>query len=236
MERAGLPARRERWCGQSGVPRHTHRTAYAAVVLSGGYEECGNRGRFRVRPGDVLLHAAFDAHLDRFGARDTEILNLALRDPTAAKVWGGQVGDADAIVRLAERDPDAASGALIAALLGTPRAERDWPDLLAEDIARDPGLRLESWARRLGLAAETLSRAFKKLYGVTPARFRAETRARRALLHLAGSKGALAGVAARAGFADQPHMTRAVKALTGAPPGAWRATSNRFKTAAPHAD
>ena len=32
----------------------------------------------------------------------------------------------------------------------------------------------------------------------------------------------LAEIAAETGFADQPHMTRAITALTGAPPRAWR--------------
>jgi AraC-like DNA-binding protein len=44
---------------------------------------------------------------------------------------------------------------------------------------------------------------------------------RRAWLALAGP-GSLADIAARTGFADQPHMTRAITALTGASPHAWR--------------
>ena len=42
------------------------------------FRECGNRGRFNVRPGDVLLHGAFDAHLDHIFVVGTEVLDLTL--------------------------------------------------------------------------------------------------------------------------------------------------------------
>jgi AraC-like DNA-binding protein len=40
----------------------------------------------------------------------------------------------------------------------------------------------------------------------------------------------LAAIAAECGFADQPHLTRAVASLTGCPPGFWRRRSIPFKT------
>jgi hypothetical protein len=50
------PSGNERWHSRAYIPRHRHARAYAAVVLEGSYEESGSRGRFRVRPGDVVLH------------------------------------------------------------------------------------------------------------------------------------------------------------------------------------
>ena len=47
------------------MDRHVHKRAYAALVLSGGYEEAGDSGRHRVQAGNVVLHEAFEAHLDR---------------------------------------------------------------------------------------------------------------------------------------------------------------------------
>lgn len=64
------------------------------------------------------------------------------------------------------------------------------------------------------------------MYGVTTSRFRLEAGARRAWQAVAHGE---AAVAAEAGFVDQAHMNRAVKALTGRAPGVWRG-SNRFKT------
>jgi AraC-like DNA-binding protein len=223
---------RESWTAGEQIPRHLHNQPYAAVVLTGGYEECGSRGRFRVAAGGVLVHAAFDAHLDRFSAKGAQILNLVL--PDSLPGWDfGLVEDPDAIVRAAERDPVEAYQALRAQLRAVRPGLSDWPDALARHLFEDPSGRLDEWARAQGLSRETVSRGFGKVFGITPACFRAEARARRALELLAVSpadRQSLAAVAAAVGFADQAHMTRAVRAMTGLPPGAWR-RSIRFKTA-----
>jgi AraC-like DNA-binding protein len=107
----------------------------------------------------------------------------------------------------------------------------DWPDALAADLVENPQLSLGDWARRMGLVPETLSRGFQKLFGITPAAFRAEARARKAFARITAGIEPFAAIAARSGFADQAHMSRATKTLTGKTPGHWRATSNPFKTA-----
>ncbi len=219
---------RESWNANDRVPRHRHDQAYAAVVLSGGYEECGSQGRFRVGPGDVLLHDAFDAHLDRFQHKGAQILNLVL--PGLAPDFGiGHVGDPDAITRAAERDLAEAGARLRTQLCETRRAPEDWPDLLARDLLDNPDCRLDGWASKHGFSAETLSCGFGKVFGVTPASFRAEVRARRAFAQIVASDTPLVSIAAATGFADQAHMSRATRALTGSPPCMWR-RSNPFKT------
>jgi len=220
---------RESWGANHNVARHRHDRAYVAVILSGGYEECGSRGRFCVGAGDVLLHDRFDAHLNRFQKKGAQILNLVVAAP-ATGFDIGHVDDPDAIARTAERCPADAGAALREQLAAETRAPEDWPDRLARDLLEIPQCRLDDWARKHGLAAETVSRGFGKVFGITPASFRLEARARRALRMIAGSDASLASIAAAGGFADQAHMTRAICALTGATPGAWR-RSNPFKTA-----
>jgi AraC-like DNA-binding protein len=209
--------------------RHTHAGAYAAVVLAGGYEETGNWGRFRVNAGDVLFHDAFDAHLNRFEARGATILNLALTGH-ASGFRAGRVYDADAVARTAERDPQVAVYILTAQLREIRPVVHDWADLLATEIVRDPNCRLDRWADAHGIAAETVSRGFARAYGITPATFRAEIRARRALKQIVHSMTSLVEIASVLGFADQAHMTRAVRVLTGATPSHWRSRSSSFKT------
>jgi AraC-like DNA-binding protein len=102
--------------------------------------------------------------------------------------------------------------------------------LLASDLLKDPELRLDAWASDHGLAAETLSRGFSKLFGLTPANFRVEARTLRAFDRIISSTTSLCEISALAGFADQSHMTRAIKTLTGVSPGHWRASIS-FKTA-----
>jgi AraC-like DNA-binding protein len=223
-----VPARHERRDGGLQC-RHTHAGAYAAVVLAGGYEETGNWGRFRVRAGDVLFHDAFDAHLNRFEIRGATILNLAITGHGSG-LRAGRVYDADAVVRTAERDPQVAIHVLTAQLRELRPVVDDWADLLATEIVRDPNCRLDRWADAHGIAPETISRGFARAYGITPATFRAEIRARGAFRQIVHSVTSLVEIASVLGFADQAHMTRAVRAFTGATPSHWRSTSNSFKT------
>lgn len=224
-----VPARHERRDGGLLQSRHTHAGAYAAVVLDGGYEETGNWGRFRVHAGDVLFHDAFDAHLNRFEARGATILNLALIGH-ASGFRAGRVYDADSVARTAERDPQMAVHVLMAQMRELRPVFDDWADLLANEIVRDPNCRLDRWADAHGISPETISRGFARGYGISPATFRAESRARLAFRQIVLSTTSLAEIASVLGFADQAHMTRAIHALTGAPPSHWRSRSNSFKT------
>ena len=221
----------ETWNARTCVGRHRHDQAYAAIVLSGGYEECGSRGRFRVRPGDVLLHGAFDAHLNRFRPGETRILNLVLEPCAYPPISAGRVDDADGIATLASHDPAAAAIQLGEQLQRAAHPPADWPDMLASDLVRNPRTRLETWARAHDLATETVSRGFGKVFGMTPAAFRAQARAQAAFAQIIGGSRPLAAIAAATGFADQAHMTRATRTLTGRTPSEWR-TSNPFKTQA----
>lgn len=221
----------ERWGGGTCIPRHRHASGYAAIVLSGSYEECGTRGRFRVGPGDVLLHSPFDAHLDRFGLMGAQILNLELGDDLGVGASFGRLADADALARHVASDPEEAALRLRDVLLPAIPSLKDWPDMLAAELIDNPSLCLGAWAEANGLAAETLSRGFRKVFGIPPAVFRAEVRTHRTFADIVSSDAPLALIAVARGFADQAHLTRAMRALTGAPPSAWR-RSNRFKTSA----
>ena len=84
------------------IARHVHRRAYAALVLSGGYEEAGDSGRHRVQAGNVVLHEAFEAHLDRIPTLGAVVLNVPLPAQYPFRCGVGLVEDPDAIVRLVE--------------------------------------------------------------------------------------------------------------------------------------
>lgn len=227
---AVTPSGHERWDSRAYIPRHRHERAYAALILAGSYEESGSRGRFHVRPGDVLLHDAFDAHLDRFQSGGARIFSLAMEAwPAATGI--AHLRDVDAVVRVAERDAIEAAALLHAEIRCKPLVHYDWPDILAEDLLSDPGCRLEEWARTRSLAPTSVSRGFRNVFGISPAAFRLDARARHAFRLITRSRLSFVAIAAATGFADQAHMCRAIRALTGATPGHWR-RSNSFKTAA----
>lgn len=226
-----VPARagRQRLAPDRAMPRHRHAGAYAAIVLRGSYVEAGDEGRRRVGPGDVLVHRPFEAHLDRIARRGAEILNVPLVQADGLPP-SLRARDPVALARAAEAAPRLAAAMLVEVCSAGPPALSDWPDLLADALRTHPDLRLAAWASAMGLAPATVSRGFRIAYGTTPRRYRAELRARRAWAALATGE-PLSSIAFTCGFADQAHMTRAVRDLTGAPPSAWRApTSSAFKT------
>ncbi|MBN8949855.1 AraC family transcriptional regulator [Rhizobium sp. 60-20] len=150
--------------------------------------------------------------------------------------FGGlyRIPEVDLVIRTARRDAREASAMLHGLVKDTRPLEiaaRDWPDLLAADI-RAGAIVISDWARNHGLARETVCRGFARTYGVSPRDFRVELKTRAAWMRLISDEERLAIIAAEYGFADQPHMTRAVFALTGASPGRWRRllASHAFKT------
>lgn len=205
----------ERASGGQRIARHHHESAYAALVLRGGYVEAGDRGRVRAVSGDVLFHAAFEGHFDSIGNTGAEILNLPLLDvPDHA---AGRCSDPDAVARLALEDPSAAARLLIETTAPLPEPSYDWPDILASRLRASPRVRLDEWAAEHGLTPSTVSRGFAAAYGVTPKRYRLEQRAAAAARSIRAG-GRFTEAAFAAGFADQPHMTRTVSALFGRSP------------------
>lgn len=227
IERRAAGFGRETLEPRFSMPRHRHEHGYIAVVLAGGYHEAGNAGRFDVKAGDVVVHRSYDAHLDNVGNRGADVLNLPLPRGTSFSA-AFRIDDPDAIARTAERDVLAAALSLVPTE-SLQRAD-DWPDQLASDLTDSPPDLLRSWAHLNEIAPETLSRRFRKAYGVTPAVYRAEVRAQRALAMIRDGDSPLAAIAAECGFADQPHLTRMIVRLTGHPPGFWRRRSIWFKT------
>lgn len=213
------------------LPRHGHAVPYAAVVLTGGYEEAGEGGRFRAGAGDVLIHAAFSAHLDR-AARTTTVLNLPLPWLWASRSTRMSVEDVDAVARLAERDIRAAGLLLLDSLRPGAKGLHDETDALAAALTGLGGDSLSIWSEGCGVSRGTVWRRFRSAYGVAPSRYRVEARARRAWRRLAEGAGAFSDIALAEGFADQAHMTRDIRALTGRTPGQWRALRHSFKTGA----
>lgn len=201
---------------------HSHVDAYATVVLSGGFEEAGDQGRFKVEAGDVLLHDCFEAHVNRYAARGAVVLNLPIPRGCSLSPGTATISDPDTIVRLAERSPTRAARALLRGMTRRAPATMDWPDELASTLVANPSLNLSEWAEERRLQPWTVSRRFMQVFALSPSAFRARSRARHAWKTITANKEPLAKIAADLDFADQAHMTRSVKGLTGKNPSEWR--------------
>jgi AraC-like DNA-binding protein len=210
------------------LPRHRHFRAYATVVLAGSFEESGYNGRLRPTEGDVLIHPTLDCHANHMVSAGLKLIRLDWPDIEGS---GGlyRFDEVDAVARIAEKDVRQATLFLQHALRKpcppAPGRRDDWPDLLAAALKANTAIAIGDWAEANGLARETVSRGFAAAYGVAPAAFRAEWRARAAWLRITRKSERLCTIAAETGFADQAHMTRWIHRITGAPPNAWRRDS-----------
>ncbi len=211
------------------LPRHRHLHAYATVVLAGSFDEAGYIGRIRATAGDVLIHPTLDCHANRMVSAGVKLIRLNWPDSSGS---GGlyRIDEIDDVARTAENDVTEAALILEHALnlpCSTPSGKRDdWPDALAAALTENTDMEIGDWAEANCLARETVSRGFATTYGITPAGFRAEWRARKAWLRLTGRSDPLCRIAAEIGFSDQAHMTRWIHRITGAPPAAWRRQLN----------
>jgi AraC-like DNA-binding protein len=199
------------------LQRHRHDTAFLAIVLAGRYLEAGDTGRHRVEAGDVIIHEKHESHLDLIGAHGADVLVLPCA--TAANMAPlGSLPDPDLVARTAERSLDDALAIVGHQIKPRPLRAEDWPDELAASLIQRPDLSLREWAESRGLHPGSLSRGFRQLYGLTPARFATTAKVRRALRGLSGGSSRLCDVAAGARFSDQSHMTRSMVKLIGVTP------------------
>ena len=203
------------------LPRHKHASSFAALVLSGHYVEAGDTGCHHVGPGDVLVHQAYESHIDRFADEPAEVLIIPL-----AGVWSGpllgRVADIDAVIRTAEHDVSAAAQLIAREMKAKPCAASDWPDLLAQELRGNPAMAIRAWAERMGLHPGSISRGFRQVFGLTPAAFRLIARTHHAIAAIRISHSPLCEIACASGFADQAHMCRAVSKLAGLSPSQLR--------------
>jgi AraC-like DNA-binding protein len=106
---------------------------------------------------------------------------------------------------------------------GTARRREALADGVREALAADPNLSLVDLARLLSVSPHHLSRTFRSVAGHTIARHRMRLRTRTALELIGDGEQDLARVAADAGFADQSHLSRVMRAEAARAPGAMRA-------------
>ena len=196
------------------------------------------------RPADILVGQATAAvAVQPLGP--VRLVGIRLRTAGAAALLGFPAADCtDRIIDLADaapglrsslraavdgvREPDAAIAA-VAAVLRRFVADRTPP---APEIsaavgairALRPGLTVRGLAHELQWSERRLQRAFAADVGISPKLLHRITRVQRALA-LAGARpgDTWAAIAARAGYADQPHLVRDFAEIAGCRPSSIRA-------------
>ena len=175
-------------------------------------------------PGTVVIGVRLrpGATQDVLGVPASELVD---RDTPLDDIWGARA-DAFWAPVIEQRSRAARLAAAQAALAGRIADARPVdPALTAATLwlARHPAGRIGDLARFLDVGERRLRRRFTAAIGYGPKTFQRVLRLQRAL-RLAGGAAepcaSLAMIAAEAGYADQAHMSRELRALTGRSPAA----------------
>jgi AraC family transcriptional regulator len=249
----GLLVTEARFPAEVVLERHTHEGPIVCVMLEGSFDHVGDRQTRDCTPGTVLIEPAGDPHgnrVRRAGAR-VLVVEPEPREELLRTLGGllergthfphpGILARARALTReLAARDDTSPlaleAGALemlavAARVKGLRRgSEPAWlarAREMIEDRFREP-LRLADLACEAGVHPAHLSRVFRQRYQEPIATCIRRLRTEWAAEQLAASDESISAIALAAGFADQSHLTRALRARTGMTPARYRREHRR---------
>ncbi|HKY96620.1 MAG TPA: helix-turn-helix transcriptional regulator [Gemmatimonadaceae bacterium] len=229
--------------------KHEHDGPHICAVLEGGFIEREKSGWRDVGAGSLRVSGAASHDIDFSGSgasclvletldasRLPESAQFIERDPRLERIVRS--------IARADQESDPASkvlfddltsellaqiGRIIDGKVGPPPSWlAEIRDRIHDDVNIDS---VESLATRAGVHRVHLARAFHDHYGVSVTRYLRSVRARRALSLIMSTHLGLSYIAAESGYADQSHLTREIRALTGRTPGVFRSMLHTFKTA-----
>ena len=229
-------------------PPHCHAGDSITLVLRGDLVEGSERGEERAAALSVVAKPAGVEHENLFGPAGAHTLQIELpRDrrrltaaamPRASTRWEHAGPACRALLRLlALLDRvtlQTAGGAAdelvhntLAALSFGSASDAPSPSWLIEArlALEQESTPIAALARRMGVHPVYLARRFRAQFGVSPAAYRARLRVQRAARALLEADSPLVTVALDAGYYDQPHMSRQIRAATGLTPRALRRVS-----------
>ena len=207
---------------------HRHDRAQISLLLAGGYVEDSDQGRSRADgPSLSRKPGGFD-HQNRFGDAGALILSLNV-DAAAAPERYFVAPRPEGVTELALRRM-ASDGRAMAALVDSVPAgsapaaptPQPWLNEAHDRLLTESGLSIGALARSFGLHPVRFSCLFREAFALSPTAARQNRRAARAVGRLIHSGTPLAEIAASEGFADQAHLSRAIRRATGWSPGRLR--------------
>jgi AraC family transcriptional regulator len=216
------------------IPWHVHGDSYATVVVSGTYREETAAGARDCRTRDVVVHTGGERHANRFVHGNATCLNIhgTAFDRSALRSRP-DIGDLAARLVGEFRHTDALSPMAVEALMlelfvaaarhAEPTRVPSWlVDIrrILADRFHEP-LTLGDLAGAAGVHPGHVARAFRQHYGTTVGGALRDLRVAYAKQRLE-SAAPLREIALDAGFADQSHLTRTFRRVTGVTPAAFR--------------
>lgn len=229
---------------------HSHDVSSVTLFLSGAVRERTRREEREGSALSVVTKPAGTRHADEFGPRGARTLQVAF-DPDRVKALP-ELGVGVARWRWRHAEPAVVPLVALARAMSRHRGLTggEWEDLVLEALAAleegegDEGC---GWLARVKEALDddpfsersvrdlaglvgahpvSVSRAFRRTYGVTVTEYRRRWRLRRAAELAAQGAMTLSGLAHAVGYADHSHMCRDFRALVGVSPSTYRSLAS----------
>lgn len=229
---------------------HAHERTGITLVLAGAFRETA-RGREEYAGAlSVVVKPAGTVHADRVGPAGARTVLVEIPDQASALPMPHDLGGwrwihAGAGVRplLALRrallDPERAPDPedLFLELLGevapvpapAPGDAPAWVRRAREalDDLAPAGIRVRDLAERVGVHPVSLTRAFRRAYGMPVSVYRRRLRLQRAAAQVTATGRGLSRIAHAVGYADHAHMCREIRDATGLTPSRLRELAHR---------
>ena len=223
----GLQVMLAHYAPGEGCRPHRHGGAQVSLVLAGGYREDSDAGEVRVDGAALSAKPAGFEHENLFGETGALILaaNLPHAAPFATYRVARGIAGGPAVLAGAARTGVAGVAALAMGLTAVGKAQGPADHELDEvrrRLAADDRSRSKVLSRTLGLHPVQFARQFREAFGEAPRTVRLWGRTSRAVDRIIRTAMPLAELACAEGFADQAHLTRAVKQATGFTPARLR--------------
>ena len=227
---------------------HEHDITGITLVVDGGFRERARGREEHASALSVVVKPAGTVHDDVVGPRGARTVLVELDDPTVLLEdprdlgpwrWlhaGPGVGPLLGLRRaLLEPAGGPDPGEMVLELLGevargpapAPHDPPAWVRRAREalDDHAPKGIRVRDLAAELDVHPVSLTRAFRRAYGVPVSVYRRRARLRRAVAEISGTDLPLSRIAHATGYADHAHLCREVRDATGLTPSALRKTT-----------
>lgn len=231
-------------------PPHAHESTGITLVLAGEFRETAYGREEQASALSVVVKPSGTVHADLVGPRGARTVFVQILDEASFLPDTRELGPwrwlhagpgVQPLLRLrrALSAPDRGTNSeeLVLELLGEVidgdgPAPGDAPAWLrcareALDDLAPAGIRVAELADRVGVHPVSLTRAFRRAYGVPVSVYRRRVRLRRAAARIVDTKRGLSRIAHATGFSDHPHMCREIRDATGLTPSRLRELARR---------
>ena len=239
------------------IELHEHALPYFCFLVGGRYRETHNGETIEYQPFSIAFHRARFEHSDEIMSEGATFFAIELREEWERRLgrhfdmgaWRFELQHGEAVWlavklldaflndRLDDRlGVDSVVSEMLAIalrLVDRDRPERAWVRELKHQLRESYTGRvsLEDLAESIGLHPASIARGFRCDEGVTIGEYLSRIRVQNACRMMTDPAVSLADIALSCGFADQSHLSRVFKSVTGMPPGALRKSALTEKRA-----